>query len=285
MKKKDHTPWLLKMMRVVYPKLERFLPWVSQYVFRLVFYVPLRYKMPEKEIEASATSEKFSFQAAGKRIQGYSWGSSEAPYVMMVHGWAGRAMQFRKFVKPLQDAGFSVVAFDGPGHGQSEGAKTSILEFEEVMKVLVRLRGTPAAVITHSFGGGAILYAIMNGLPVSKVVNIASPTLADEILKTFLRAINGTWKSAERFKQYVVRRTGKPFEEFTGIYSIQRLPKPIDLLLVHDEDDKDVLIVHAQALMKVYPSARLYQTKGLGHTRILKDDGAIAATVEFIRSA
>ena len=138
--------------------------------------------------------------------------------------------------------------------------------------------------VTHSFGGAATLFSAMNGLPVRKLINIASPSLADEILKTFLRPINGSWLSAEKFKNFVKRRTGKEFEEFSALHTIQHLPGPIDLLVVQDEDDTNVIFLHAEELLKVYPSARLLKTTGLGHSRILKDENVIARCVDFINS-
>jgi predicted alpha/beta hydrolase family esterase len=152
-----------------------------------------------------------------------------------------------------------------------------------VFQALLQKLGAPAAVITHSFGGAAVLYAMMNGLPVKKLINIASPAMEDEILKTYLRAINGSWVSAERFKDYVVKSTGKTFEQFTARYAVQRLPHLIDFLMVQDADDEEVLMMHAEELLKVYPSAKLFKTSGLGHNRVLKDDQVIQACVQFIK--
>lgn len=276
---------MLRAMRWAYPRMERYLPRLAERVFRLVFYVPLTYRVPEKETEMAQSATWFSLQANGKKVQCYPWGNDDQPYVLLVHGWAGRATQFRKFVPPLQEAGFRVIGFDGPAHGKSEGTRTSIMEFEQVFIRMVEKLGMPAGVITHSFGGAAMLYAAMNGLAVPRLVNIASPSMEDEILKTYLRAINGSWVSAERFKQYVIRRTGKSFEQFTGLYAIQRLPRPIDLLVIQDEDDEEVLMVQAETLLKAYPAARMYKTRGLGHNRVLKDEGVITTTVDFIRNS
>ena len=278
-------PMLLRATQWAFPRLERWAPFLAHRIFRLVFYVPLKYRVPEKEKEYEQSAQQFSIQVDGKKIQGYSWGNAAHPYVLLVHGWAGRATQFRKFVHPLMDAGFRVVGFDGPAHGKSEGTKASILEFEKVLQSIFQQVGEPAAVITHSFGGAASLYAAMHGLPIRKLINIASPSIADEILKTYLRAINGSWKSAEKFKEFVIKRTGKTFEEFTSLYAVQHLPNTIDLLMVQDEDDEEVPMVNAEELMKVYPTAKLLKTSGLGHSRILKDDQVITRCVEFIKNS
>ncbi len=281
-RKKDNTPYILRVVRVLFPILERVAPFLSDRIFRLVFYVPLRYPTPDREKEIEKEGAAFSFTVAGKTIRGHQWGDPSHPYILLVHGWAGRATQFRKFIPALIAQGFRVIGPNGPAHGRSDGRVTSIPEFEEMFKATFQKFGTPAGVITHSFGGAAMLYSIMNGLPVKKLVNIASPSIGDEILKTFLRAINGSWTSAERFKKYVIRRTGKPFDEFTALYAVKRLPHPIDLMVVNDEQDTDVVFRSAEELIKAYPSAKLLKTTGLGHNRILKDEQVIKTVVDFI---
>jgi pimeloyl-ACP methyl ester carboxylesterase len=203
--------------------------------------------------------------------------------VLVVHGWAGRASQFRKFIEAFVAAGFKVVGFDGPAHGYSDGRSTNILEFEQVFHKIYAITGIPEGVISHSFGGSAVLFAAMNGLPVKKIINIASPTIGDEIIRTYLRAINGSWKTGDFFKTYFKGKYGKNFDDFTALHSIKHIAQKVDLLLIHDEDDRDVIIRHAEELIKAYPTGILYRTKGLGHTRILKDEEVIARCVTFVR--
>lgn len=250
--------------------------------FLTLFFTPLRYKTPDKERKAETFSDAFTVIVAGKKVQCYQWGNADKT-VLLIHGWAGRATQFRRFIKPLQAAGYQVVGFDGPAHGQSEGKQTNILEFEEVLRQIYERTGAPDAIIAHSFGGGVALHAAMNGLPVNTLVNIASPTIGDEIINTYLRAIGGSEKTKEYFKRELLRRYGKPFDEYTSLHAIRNLTQPINLLLVYDEDDKEVSLKHPLALMELYPDAVLHQTKGLGHTRILKDDGVIGRIVTYIQ--
>ena len=192
--KKDKTPTLLKVIRSLYPVVEKVFPILAYRYFIHVFFTPLHYAVPEKEKAIADKAEKFSFQAAGKNIQAYRWG--EGPIVVFVHGWAGRGTQFRKFIERFTLKGFQVVTFDGPAHGRSEGKSTNLNEFKDTLHQLFKLLPEqPTAVVTHSFGGVATLYAIMNGLPVTRLINIASPTIGDEIINTFLRAIHGTAKT------------------------------------------------------------------------------------------
>jgi pimeloyl-ACP methyl ester carboxylesterase len=282
--KKNRTPVLLQLVQWVYPRLEKTFPSLAHRFFITIFFSPLNYAVPEKERVIEKQSDKFILHIGGRKSQCYSWGRKEDPTVLLVHGWAGRATQFRKIIPALLQEGYRVVGFDGPAHGKSDGRSTSIMEFEAALRGIYETIGTPEGVIAHSFGGGAVLYAAMNGLPVKKLINIASPTIGDEIIGTYLKTINGSSSSANFFKSWILKTTGKAFDEFTAMHFVQRLPQPVKLLLVHDDDDAEVSLAHALALQKVYPQAGLYKTSGLGHTRILRDEGVIKECVSFLKS-
>lgn len=280
--KRNRTPFPLRVIQWVFPKLEVIAPKLAHRCFVKIFFSPFRYPIPEKEKAYIDKSEKFTFRIKGKRIQGYRWGSG--PAVVVVHGWAGRATQFRKFIDALNANGFQVIGFDGPAHGFSEGKNTDVWEFEEALRWIFSNIAQPVAVIAHSYGGAAVLCSAMNGLRVPKLINISSPTIADEILRTYLRTINGSKPTGEAFKTYFRSRYGKPYEEATAMYFVQHLPQPIDLLLINDEQDQEAKMVNAEELQRVYPSAKLIRTSGLGHTRILKDDTVVAKCLDFIKA-
>ena len=270
------------MIQWVFPRLERFLPFLAHRFFITIFFTPLNYRVPEKEKAAEKQAKKFSLEAGGKKIHCYSWG--EGPVILVVHGWAGRATQFRKIISALVAAKYSVIGFDGPAHGKSQGTSTNIEQFEDVLKTLYLKIGEPEAVIAHSFGGAAVLFAATRGLSVKKLINIASPTIGDEIIATYLRTINGSPGTGQFFKSYISRKTGKSFNDFTALHFITKLARPVDLLLVHDDNDPEVPITHAFELMKAYPSAKLLITHGLGHTRILRNENVIEKCVSFIKN-
>lgn len=280
-KTRTKEPLPLRLIRWFLPKLERVFPKLAHRIFVTLFFTPFRYKPPQKEKEWVDKAEKIFVMVNNKKIVVYSWGSG--PVVLVVHGWAGRAAQFRKFIPHLMNAGYRVVGFDGPAHGYSEGRQTNVIEFETVFKEVCLKTGTPVAVIAHSFGGVAALYAIKNGLPITKLINIASPTIGDDIIKTYLKTIHASHATGEAFKNYMKATYGKSFDEFSALHLVKYVPPSLKLLLVHDEGDEEVSIRHPLELMKVYPGAELYKTAGLGHTRILKDETVIDRCLEFIK--
>lgn len=282
--KKVKVPITLRIVRWWFPKLEKYASPLALRLFVQLFFTPLHYGFPSKEMEWIKKSKRSSFNINGKKIEIYSWGEEDRPFILFIHGWAGRATQFYNFFPPFMAARYRVVAVDGPAHGKSEGKQTNILEFEEMLKKLVDRYGKPVGVIAHSFGGVAMLMAIANGLSIDKLINIGTPSIGDKIIQTFLKAVNGNWSTAEKFKRYMIKKYGRSFDEFSGQYFIPQI-KTLDLLLIHDENDKDVSIEHAERIKELYPRAQLYRTTGLGHTRILKDEDVIRTSLRFIHQA
>lgn len=280
--RKKQIPPLLKIVRWVFPRLERISPALALRLFVVLFFSPLRYRVPAKEKTIEKGATLFSLTVSGKRVQCYEWG--EGPLVVLVHGWAGRATQFREIIPAFVTAGFRVVGFDGPAHGRSDGRSTNIVEFEAALRALVDEVGVPHGMVAHSFGGPAVLYAAMNGLPVKKLVNIASPTVGDDIIATYLRTVGGSPRTGDAFRQYILKRFGRPFDEYSALHAVKNLPRPVDLMLVHDRDDRDVSIGNAIRLKESYPAAKLVETAGLGHTRILRDESVIRECIAFLKA-
>jgi pimeloyl-ACP methyl ester carboxylesterase len=282
-KKPIPIPLALRFIQTAFPILEVISVRLAIQYFASIFFTPMRYKTPEKELAAQKLAEKFSVVCDGKRIQCYEWGDTTKPYVLVIHGWAGRATQFRKFVPIFNDGGYRIIGFDGPAHGKSEGKRATINSFTEVMHAIASIKGNPVGIISHSFGGGASLFAIVNGFPVRKLINIASPTIADRIIDSYRKVIGASMKVATGFKKFIQQKYGKPFEEFTALELIKRVPAELKFMIVHDKNDREVELVHVQELAKVFPKVRLHITEGLGHNRILKDDLVILSCFTFMR--
>lgn len=268
-------------MQWAFPKVEALSGSLASKLFIKLFFTPFRYRVPEKEKKAETFARKIRLGPSGNETQVFEWGTAKR-YVLFVHGWAGRATQFRRFVKPLLAAGFGVVGFDGPAHGQSQGKRASFKEFEEAIRQIYAKYGEPEAIVAHSYGGNAVLYAAVNGLPVPKLINIASPTIAEDIVDTYIKGLRASARVKRDFYDYISSTYGQPFDNFAALHLVKQLPAPVRLLLVHDEKDKEVGPHHPEELMKIYPSAKLVKTSGLGHTRILRDNSVIREVVTFI---
>lgn len=280
MKKKTKLPLPLRIIRWSFPKVEKLMPSVAGAWAWKLFFTPFRYKPPVPEVEIIEKAKQFKFVVSGITIQGYEWGSGEKT-ILLLHGWSGRASQFRKFIEPLNKRGFKVIGIDGPSHGRSSGSRTHLMEFVEVLMELKGIYPELESIIAHSFGGAASMMAVREGLTIKRLVNIGSPTDADYIISDFLRRINGSSKSGERFKQKVIDMFDKPFSYFSIKESIRHV-EDLELFMIHDKNDKEVPFKHAVDVHNASSNAKLMLTEGLGHMRILKDRNVIAHCLDFV---
>ncbi len=275
------TPIVFRIIQRVYPVAELLVPRMAHKWAFNMFFKPFRFQMPDREKSILQEATMFKLDVYGRNIQCYSWG--QGPVVLMVHGWAGRGSQFFKFVPSFVKNGYKVVAFDGPAHGASTGKSTNIIEFQEVLQSISDYYGKLEAVITHSFGGAATIYALQQGLAVPKLINISSPTDGDRIIESFAKRINGSNKLIQSFNSNVRRRFGRDFRSFSSKAIAPEL-QDLKLLLIHDEGDKEVELDQAMALKALVPGTEIMVTQSLGHTRILRDEGVIQKSLEFVNA-
>jgi pimeloyl-ACP methyl ester carboxylesterase len=131
-------------------------------------------------------------------------------------------------------------------------------------------------------GGSAALFAASQGLPVRRAVTIGSPAALSRVLARFADWIALPDPAKQAFVDAVDRHVGIPAAEL----DVARLAAalPIEALIVHDRDDREVPHEEARAWHAAWPRARLLETQGLGHTRILADAGVVRAATEFLVS-
>lgn len=273
------VPCLLRLVRFLFPILERCSQPLATRLFAWCFFLPLRYRMPAVEYKTFHEAEKVTELFQGKKIQFYSWG--QGPVVWVMHGWSGRTTQFRVFIKALTGAGYRVVGFDAPAHGLSQGKMTNVLEFSQLLFRLAEMHGLPQGVVTHSFGGMALLYAVKSGLKINRIVNIAAPTIGQEIINTFLEAVHASPETGVAFQQFMIKRFGHTFDQYTISHFIREI-KELDMLMFYDVSDKEVPIAHAHALKAAFPAAELVESAHLSHNALLYDEEVVRRGVEFI---
>ena len=272
-------PKLLVVIRWLFPKLEFVSTGLAGKLARKLFFTPLIYPIPKEEREMRNKAKKFGFETKGRLLMAYEWG--EGPVVLLLHGWSGRGTQFHQFIKPLVDQGYKVVAFDAPGHGLSTGNYSDLVYFSESLMAITSHYYDVRSVIGHSMGGAATLYALKNGLHIHNAILIGTPSVAGDIIKNFQEIINGSEKMGKCITDYIQETYGEPF----SYYSAQETAKyaRIPIMVVHDENDREVSVRDAKLLMNEIKDGALLITKGLGHTKILKDKKVIEKCISFIQ--
>jgi pimeloyl-ACP methyl ester carboxylesterase len=263
----------------------KLLRWIS-YVFPYLgarwalklFLTPRRFNRPE--------SEKIWFELADqKKLKcGYAihqWGDISHPKVLLVHGWEGRGVQLGAFSEPLVNAGFCVIALDGPAHGDSPGVQTNAGDFSRALIAAQQELGSLKAIVAHSFGGGCTLLATKSGLKVDQIITIASPSDYLKVVENafgFMRISSWSKKIAYNILE---KRAGLSLSEINIALIAESLTIPG--LIIHDHNDKEVGVQNAIDLNQSWPDSKILLTTELGHRRILKDPEVVQAVLSFIQ--
>lgn len=282
-RKQPQMSLYLKIIRWTFPRMEVLFPRYAHRWFINRFFTPIKYPLPVAEKEILSTAERFIIPVGNNKVQAYTWG--KGPVILLVHGWAGRASQFKNVITHFVAEGYQVVAFDAPAHGMSQGIKTNIFEFKDAILSVAKHVGKVEGVIAHSIGGAAVMFALTQGLAAKRVITIATPTVGDEILNEFTKRLNGSQKAVQKLKDFIHHSFNCSFDELTAAHFASTLTVPINLLIVHDENDKEASFQNAFHLKEAYPAAQLLTTQGLGHVRILRNEDVIRTCLQFIRGS
>ena len=63
-------------------------------------------------------SEKIRFLFQGQMVRGYRWSTQQSrKKALIVHGFESSVINFDRYIKPLTQKGYEVLAFDAPAHG------------------------------------------------------------------------------------------------------------------------------------------------------------------------
>jgi pimeloyl-ACP methyl ester carboxylesterase len=202
------------------------------------------------------------------------------PVVALVHGWGSRAARLAVHVRALLERGFGVVAFDAPGHGESDGTLGSGVQAARALQAVAADRPI-YGVLAHSLGAAATMIALREGLPLSRAVFISPPgdiaTYADHFARLF--GLRPDVQAA------MMRRTARRLRfawadlDFAAMAAEMR---HVELLLVHDRDDDEVPRRFGERIAAAWPRARLVTTEGLGHHRIARDPAIVDAAATFL---
>jgi pimeloyl-ACP methyl ester carboxylesterase len=201
-----------------------------------------------------------------------------------MHGWGGARAQMTGFVDPLLEAGYRVVAYDQPAHGESDGKMTNLLEIAPSMDLIREREGNFEAIIAHSFGTLITSYALVNR-------NFPPPARL-----AYFGSFNRLMDSLPRFQA----QAGLPDAIVEGLLSMfyenfdegvlesivnETMTQKFDIpaLMFHDVADNVTPIEDSRAIARAWKSARLIETEGLGHRGALQSKEVHAQVVGFLK--
>lgn len=211
---------------------------------------------------------------------------SEAGVVYLAHGWGGWRGQLGAFVEPLRAAGYRVVAFDAPSHGESGpgrlGPRRSTMpELADALAAVVSEHGAATAVVAHSLGTATTVLAVRDGLPVERLVLVAAITDVLGEVDGFADLLRLSQPTRDLLGGMLSDLAGRPLGELDVRETVRTYPVP-PALVVHDRADKEVPYPVGAALAAAWPEGELLTTEGLGHHRLLRDPEVVRAVVDYV---
>lgn len=212
---------------------------------------------------------------AHKTVACYEWPaeSESAPTILLAHGWGGCAAQFAGWIKPLTQAGYRVLAYDAPAHGDSEGTLASAPANAGTLKALAEWHGSPIhAIIGHSLGAIATTLALAAGVQTERTVFLAPICFVYDGLKNHGLREGLTEEEADAL---VVHFETKFSRDLSLLSALERISAPPALTLFHDRADASVPYEEAEIIAASWPGSTLVEVPRVGHTRILLSRGVI----------
>lgn len=265
------------LVRTYFGLASRLLPGVARRHAERLFTRPPRYAGRSAH---PVPARRETVVADNRPLAVWQAGAPAAPAVLLAHGWGGRGVQMGRFVPALLERGFRVVWFDQPGHGESGDGASGLPDMVAAVQALAATHGPFAAAVGHSLGAAALALALRRGLALERVVFVSPPSSIQEQTRHFARLLGITAAVREAMRGGLERRYGLPFAEIDRLEDLAAVAVPA--LFVHDTGDREVPFHHALRLSAAMARARLLQTHGLGHQRILRDPAVVAAVADFI---
>lgn len=238
---------------------------------------PRRHLRPARELAWLERAEPLEFETSRARLKAWAWG--RGPTVLLVHGWAGRGAQLGAFVEPLVEAGYRVVTFDAPAHGDSGGERVNLADFSEAVEEAAWAFGPLRGIVAHSFGCLATCVAMRQGVPADRLVFVAPAVMTRQTQRQMRDMLGVTPQIMERLMARVERRTGLHVDELDA-EGMSRVARPA--LFFHDPQDREIPVERSLLLQRSWPGSELILRPGTGHSRILRDAAVIQQTVGFL---
>src|SRR5437773_8108715 len=178
----------LQATRVAMRALERTAPSLGAALAERLFFTPPRTSLTPPVREVLATGRPFRVCVEDGRVAAWAWG--HGPAVALVHGWGGRGGRLAAaFVAPLVASGFSVITFDAPGHGASDGRLSSMPQVARALQAVADAAGSLFGIVAHSMGGSASALAMTQGLQVERAVFLAPAADPARFAEAFARLL------------------------------------------------------------------------------------------------
>ncbi|MCC6259723.1 MAG: alpha/beta hydrolase [Anaerolineales bacterium] len=250
-----------------------------------IFFTPNKYEVKPSDEEILKSGNNFRLKHEALELAVSAWGDESNPKVLLMHGWGGARAQMTGFVKPLLNAGYFVVAYDQPAHGESDGKQTNILEIAPTLAVLSNHFGKFDFIIAHSLGTLITSYALVNQIipSPSKLAYFGAFNRLLDSLPRFQALAQLSDETMRGLEDMLFENHSKDLlESITNAKLAQQIHIPA--LMFHDKSDNVTPVDDSRAIAKAWKNARYVETDGLGHRGALQSKEIHEQVIKFLKS-
>lgn len=264
----------LRIGEFIYPK------GVAEFV-KTRFFTPVTKKLTDDQQYWIDKAQQFSIPFKNEHIT--AWKTGKGPSILFAHGWNGRGAQFNHFFGAAVEAGYSVIFFDAPAHGDSGGDMSNYLEFTAAIDTLLNheISEDVCAIVGHSLGTSAAINQRSEKSHSLPMVLVAPPFYLMELLfasfqmhgvpkRTYLSLI---WELEQAYQI--------PLDTKNPVDLINEIDNKI--LIIHDQKDRTTPIGPSVEMADKYENIDLFSTEGFGHSLLLRQEVVVKKALDYIK--
>ena len=176
-----------------------------------------------------------------------------------------------------------MIAFDGPSHGFSSKAETSLFEFSSLVGLILK-KYNPAKIISHSLGGVVTTYALYNNpeIQIDKYLLLTTPDRFDQRIDDIARTVG----ISEGVKKKLISKVEHELNVVVADFTVSDFVQKINVksaLIIHDENDQIIPINQSATVCANWEVCSIKPIKGTGHFRILSTPSVIKDVVDYMQ--
>lgn len=259
-------------------------------IWELICYAP---KMPVRfqqqglldiatKVELQVYDQYFS--KTDLKFNTFKWGNG-AKLIVLTHGWGSKAADFAELITALiKIDDVTVVAFDAPGNGSSDGHLSNLFLFVEAIKQIADYYGPATVMIGHSLGAKASVRAIQQGGAVPNLLITIAPLInLKENFKGSMTAVGVSAADQQTFLDSFEKLYGQSIDDFhlQKMYGFAGQTKHV---LLYELNDTITPSSDIADFLQQYPDVTSIQYSHTTHAKIISDPLAIAEIVALVHS-
>lgn len=269
-----------KMIHIIFRILGAIAPGMGGRLAYYLFFKPFRLKPHPKDLILKDNAVKTTYGIQGNKTYVWKWG--EGPVILFAHGWSSKGLHYRGFIAPLVNAGYSVVIPDFPGHVQSEGKSSNVLQFRDTIHAISQNQGPIYGLVGHSLGAMACILSMVDyGIKPEKFVMFNSAIYADTIMNRFMEQVGGNTRIENSLRTLLKKQFNQDFSYYSTAVRVKEINELPESMVIVDDNDVEVPMEEGKEMQKLL-NAELIITNDLGHNEALKNKEVIGSVVNFL---